>query len=55
MTIKNKLKAIIEGSRNTLTRGDVVKIVNYVKAQNKEIKRLGKLKNTEIEITIVDI
>jgi hypothetical protein len=52
MTIKNKLKAILAGQRNTLTKGDVQRIVNHIKNLEAEVKRLSQLKSAEIEITI---
>lgn len=54
MTLVNKLKAIVDGQLHTLTQGDVRKIVNYIKAQNREIRRLAALKGVDIEIDIVE-
>lgn len=55
MTLKNKLRRIIEGKLTTLPRGDIVKLVNYIKSQNREIRRLAALKSTTPEIEIVDV
>lgn len=54
MTLKNKLKQIIKGKTNTLARGDVVKIANYIKNLEAEIRRLSQAKNLPVEITIVE-
>ena len=55
MTLPERLKRIVAGEVLTLKRTDVAKIVNHVKSQNKEIRRLSELKNADIEITIIDL
>lgn len=54
MKVMKKLKKIVKGEITSLTKSDVLQAVNYVENLELENKRLSKLKNETVLITITE-